>query len=86
MDTFDYQQHQIHYHGMTFPFVVIHEPQTDIDHIVSTMELSAQLYDDEKGKYKSKKAEWIDDRITYFVPAAKDLARSPKDILAEIYD
>ena len=50
------------------------------------MELSAQLYDVEKGKYKSKKAEWIDDRITYFVPAVKDLARSPKDILAEIYD
>jgi 5-methylcytosine-specific restriction enzyme subunit McrC len=31
-------------------------------------------------------AEWIDDKITYFVQTAKDLERSPKDILAEIYD
>jgi hypothetical protein len=33
METFDYQQQLIHFNGMAFPFVVIHEPQTDIDHI-----------------------------------------------------
>jgi hypothetical protein len=66
--------------------VVIHEPQTGIDHIISTVDLSEQLFDNNKGVYKSKGAEWIDDQITYFVQTAKDLERSPKDILAEIYD
>ncbi len=86
METFDYQQQFIYYNGMVFPFVVIREPQTGIDHIISTVDLSEQLFDDEKGVYKSKNAEWIDDQITYFVQTAKDLERFPKDILAEIYD
>jgi len=71
---------------MAFHFVVIHEPQTGIDHIISTVDLSEQLFDNDKGVYKSKDAEWIDEKITYFMQTAKDLERSPKDILAEIYD
>ncbi len=71
---------------MAFPFVVIREPQTGIDHIISTEDLSEQLFDNDKGGYKSKDAEWIDEKITYFVQTAKDLERSSKDILAEIYD
>ncbi len=86
METFDYQHQLIHYNGMAFPFVVIHEPQTGIDHIISTEDLSEQLFDNDKGGYKSKDAEWIDEKITYFVQTAKDLERSSKDILAEIYD
>lgn len=35
--------------------------------------MNAQLFDDEKGVYKSKDAEWIDERITYFVQTAKEL-------------
>ena len=86
METFDYQHQLIHYNDMAFHFVVIHEPQTGIDHIISTEDLSEQLFDNDKGGYKSKDAEWIDEKITYFVQTAKDLERSSKDILAEIYD
>ena len=86
METFDYQQQLIHFNGMAFPFVVIHESQTGIDHIISTVDLSEQLFDNDKGVYKSKEAEWIDEKITYFVQTANDLERSSKDILAEIYD
>lgn len=86
METFDYQQQLIHYNGISFPFVVVCDPKTNIDHIISTVDLSEQLFDNDKGVYKSKDAEWIDDQITYFVQTAKDLERSPKDILAEIYD
>ena len=86
METFDYQQQLIHFNGMAFPFVVIHEPHTGIDHIISTEDLSEQLFDNDKGGYKSKDAEWIDEKITYFVQTANDLERSSKDILAEIYD
>lgn len=86
METFDYQHQLIHYNDMDFHFVVIHEPQTGIDHIISTVDLSEQLFDNDKGVYKSKDAEWIDEKITYFMQTAKDLERSPKDILAEIYD
>ena len=71
---------------MAFHFVVIHEPQTGIDHIISTVDLSEQLFDNDKGVYKSKDAEWIDEKITYFVQTANDFERSSKDILAEIYD
>lgn len=86
METFDYQQQLIHFNGLFFPFVVILEPQTGIDHIISTVDLSEQLFDNDKGVYKSKDAEWIDEKITYFVQTANDLERSSKDILAEIYD
>ena len=86
METFDYQQQLIHFNGMAFPFVVIHEPHTGIDHIISIVDLSEQLFDNDKGVYKSKDAEWIDEKITYFVQTANDLERSSKDILAEIYD
>lgn len=86
IETFDYQQQLIYYNGQLFPFVVIREPQTNIDHIISIVELSEQLLDNDKRGYKSQEAEWIDDKITYFVQTAKDLERSPKDILAEIYD
>ena len=86
METFDYQQQLIHFNGLFFPFVVIREPQTGIDHIISTVDLSEQLFDNDKGGYKSKDAEWIDEKITYFVQTANDLERSSKDILAEIYD
>lgn len=86
METFDYQQQLIYFNGLFFPFVVIREPQTGIDHIISTVDLSEQLFDNDKGGYKSKDAEWIDEKITYFVQTANDLERSSKDILAEIYD
>ena len=86
IETFDYQQQLIYYNGQLFPFVVIREPQTNIDHIISIVELCEQLLDNDKRGYKSQEAEWIDDKITYFVQTAKDLERSPKDILAEIYD
>jgi len=85
MEIFDYDKQIITYNGKSYPFVVINEAQTGIDHIISTHDLDAQLYDAEKGLYPSNLAEWIDEQITYFVSTAKDLLRPADEILNEIY-
>ena len=83
MEVFDYGNMLIRYNGRSYPFAIIWEG--DIKHIISVAELNAQLFDDEKGEYPSRLAEWIDEQITYFVATAKDLLRSEEDLLKEIY-
>ena len=83
MEVFDYENMLIRINGNSYPFTVISEG--DIEHIISVAELDSQLFDDEKGEYPSRLAEWIDEQITYFVASAKDLLRPVNDILKEIY-
>lgn len=83
MEVFDYGNMLIRYNGRSYPFAIIWEG--DIKHIISVAELNAQLFDDEKGEYPSRLAEWIDEQITYFVATAKDLLRPAEELLKEIY-
>ena len=82
-EVFDYENMLIRYNGRSYPFVIILEG--DIEHIVSVADLDSRLYDDEKGEYPSRLAEWIDEQITYFVATTKDLLRPAENILKEIY-
>ena len=83
MEVFDYDNMLIHFNGCSYPFTIIMEG--DIEHIVSTHDLNVQLFDDEKGDYPSRLAQWIDEQITYFVATAKDLLRPTEELLKEIY-
>lgn len=83
MECFDYNNMLIHFNGCSFPFAIIKEG--DVEHIISTHDLNVQLFDEEKDDYPSHLAQWIDEQITYFVIKAKDLLRSPEDLVKEIY-
>jgi len=83
MDNFDYNNMLIHFNGCSFPFAIIKEG--NVEHIISTHDLNVQLFDEEKGDYPSHLAQWIDERITYFVATPKDLLRPAEDLLKEIY-
>lgn len=86
IETFDYDRQFIHYNAYSFPFVVIEDKRTGIEHIISTVALEKQLLNEAKDDYVSKEAQWVDEQITYFVETEKDLYRSAEKILAEIYD
>jgi hypothetical protein len=86
METFDYERQLIHYNGESFPFVIIDEKGTGVEHIISVVDLDKRLMNKVGDDYVSKEAQWIDEQITYFVETEKDLHRPAKEILAEIYD
>ena len=86
MEAFDYKHQLIHFNGDVFPFITFSDKGTGIEHIISVEALNKQLMNQAGDNYVSKEAQWIDEQITYFVEAEKDLHRSSDDILAEIYD
>lgn len=81
-EIFDYTKCLIHYNGCSYPFITIEEG--NYEHIVSVIALNKQLYDDEHG-YSSRLAQWIDEKIIYFVSEKEDLQRFSEDLLKEIY-
>lgn len=86
MDIFNHENQTINWEGKSFPYRICNVNDTEYPYsiIISVIELEHLLIE-RNGVPKSKDAEWIDDRIAYYVEKEEDLYKNDSSLIKVIY-
>ena len=83
--TFDYHTMTIDWEDHRYPFTEIESDDNASYVIISTMQLEQQLLNSD-GLPKNSEAEWLDNKICFYVETPQQLNLPAKTIMNMIYD